>query len=113
MTLSPPFSGSKPQLSRSKPQRGEDRIGGGRLGLPLDPVLDPRKALGGLMDVVAVGDVDKGFEQLFEAFGAAKDRYLVAGSASRRAYHRPHCSVSPHPSAFLRGPARIHRISAA
>jgi hypothetical protein len=92
MTLSLPFSGSKPQ-------RGEDRVGGGRLGLPPDPVLYPRQSLGGLMDVVAVG--------------AAKDQRRTGRSASRRSHHRPHWSVSPHPSAFLRGSARIHCASAA
>jgi hypothetical protein len=106
MTLSLPFSGSKPQ-------RGEDRVGGGRLGLPPDPVLHPREAFGGLMDVVAVGDVDKGLEQLFEAFGAAKDRRRTGRSASRRAHHRPHCSISLHPSAFLRGSGRIRLASVA
>lgn len=106
MTLSLPFSGSKPQ-------RGEDRVGGGRLGLPPDPVLHPRQALRCLMDVIAVGDVDEGFEQLLEAFGAAKDWCRIGRSASRCAHHWPHYSVSPHPNAFLRGPARIHRAPAA
>jgi hypothetical protein len=50
---------------------------------------------------------------LFEAFGAAKDRHRTGCSASRRAHRRPHCSVSPHPSAFLRDSARIRRASAA
>ena len=55
MKLWPPFSGSKPQ-------RGEDGVGGGRLGLPLDPLLDAHEPFGRLMDVVAVGDVGEGFE---------------------------------------------------
>jgi hypothetical protein len=65
------------------------------------------------MDVVAIGDVDKGFEQLFEAFGAAKDRCGTGRSALRRAHHRPHSFVSPHPSAFPCGSARIRLASAA
>ena len=106
MTLSPLFSGSKPQ-------RGEDRVGGGRLGLPSDPVLHSCEPLCGLMDIVAVGDIGEGLEQLFETLGAAKNRRRTDHPASRRAHHRPHCSVSPHPSAFLRGPVRIRHASAA
>ena len=37
---------------------GEDGIGSGRLGLAPDPVLDARQPLGGLVDVVAVCDVE-------------------------------------------------------
>jgi hypothetical protein len=106
MTLWPPFSGSKPQ-------RGEDRVGGGRLGLPRDPLLDPREAFGRLMDVVAVGDIGKGFEQLFEAFGAPEGRRRLGHPASRRAHNRSRASVSSHPSAFPCGSARIHRAFAA
>jgi hypothetical protein len=50
---------------------------------------------------------------LFEAFGAAKDWCRIGRSASRRAHHRPHYSVSSHPSPFLRGPARIRHAPAA
>jgi hypothetical protein len=50
---------------------------------------------------------------LLEAFGAAKDWCRIGRSASRCAHHWPHYSVSPHPNAFLRGPARIHRAPAA
>lgn len=107
MTLSPPFSGSKPQ-------RGEDRIGGGRLGLPPDPVLHPGEAFGGLVDVIAVGDVDEGFEQLLEAFGAAEHwRRHRSARAARRAHDRWHPLVVLHPTAFLRGSARIRHLCAA
>jgi hypothetical protein len=86
-----------------KPQIGEDRIGGGTIGLTLDPLLHPRQAFGGLMDVVAV-DIREGFEQLFKAFGPAKDgRRRFAGTASRRARRWPHSLVLTHPTAFLRG----------
>ena len=103
MTLLRSFSGSKPQ-------RGEDRIGGGPFGLPPDPLLDAGQALGGLMDVVAVGEVGEGFEQLLKAFVAAEDRggCRMAGAASRRAHGRPHFFDLFHPSAFPRGiPAAI------
>ncbi|HWB51604.1 MAG TPA: hypothetical protein VG651_21020 [Stellaceae bacterium] len=111
MTLSPPFSGSKPQ-------RGEDRVGGGRLGLPPDPFLHPGETLGGLVDVVAVGDVDNGFEELLEAFGTAEARRRRFRTASRSAYDRPHPCCVPHPTVFPRGvfpsgSARIHRLSVA
>jgi hypothetical protein len=92
-------------FSGSKPQRGEDRIGGSLLGLPPDPVLDPREALGGLVDVVAVGDVDNGLEQLLEALGATKGRAgrFAARAAARRVYRGPHAIDLSHPSAFSRG----------
>jgi hypothetical protein len=89
-------------FSGSKPQSGEDGIGGGSLGLPPDPLLDLGQPLGGLMDVVAVGDVGEGFEQLLETFVAARsdggcyDRRLLA---SRRAPSARFFDVS-HPSAF-------------
>ena len=81
----------------------------------------PQALPGGIVNIgndqalsgVAVGDVDYGFEQLFEAFGAAKDRRRTGPSASLRAHHRTHCSVSPHPSAFLCGSGRIRLASAA
>ena len=88
---------------RSKPKCVEDRIGGGTIGLTLDPLLHPRQAFGGLMDVVAI-DIREGFEQLFETLGAAENgRRRVAGSASRRARRRPHSLVLTHPTAFPRG----------
>jgi hypothetical protein len=92
--------------SGGKPQSGEDRIGGGMIGLPLDPLLYSRQTLGRLVDVVTVGDVDERREQLLEAFGAAKHRSgrrPVVGAAPRRARPRPHSFVLTHPSAFPRG----------
>jgi len=90
--------------SGSKPQRGEDRIGGGHFRLLPDPFLDPGQAFGGLMDVVAVGDVEKGFEQLFKtlAEGAAGRGCGEGGSASRRAHDRSQFVCLSHPSAFPR-----------
>ena len=96
MTLLRSFSGSKPQ-------GGEDRIVGGPISLTLNPFLYTRQALGGLMDVVAI-DIREGLEQLFKAFGPAKDgRRRVAGTASRRARRRPQSLVLTHPTAFLCG----------
>jgi hypothetical protein len=96
MTLLRSFSGSKPQS-------GEDRIGGGPISLPLDPLLYPRQALGRLMDVVAI-DIGDGFEQLFEAFVATEDRRCrIAAAASRRARRLSHSLEMTHPTAFLRG----------
>jgi len=90
-------------FSGSKPQSGEDRIAGGPICLPLDPLLYSRQALGGLMDVVAI-DIGEGFEQLFEAFVPTEDRRRrIAGAASRRARHRSHSLILTHPTAFLRG----------
>jgi hypothetical protein len=90
--------------SGSKPQRGEDRIGGGQFGLLLDPLLDPGQAFGGLVDVVAIGDVDKGFEQLFKTLvaGAVWRRCSEGGSASRRAHDRPQFFDPSHSPAFPR-----------
>jgi hypothetical protein len=98
MTLLRYFSGGKPQS-------GENRIRGGMIDLTLDPFLDPRQALRGLVDVIAVGDVDKCFEQFFEAFGAAEDRRAgrsPAGAAPGRARRRPQSLVLTHSSAFPR-----------
>jgi hypothetical protein len=97
MTLSRYFSGGKPQS-------GENRIGGGMIGLTPDPLLNSRQALRGLVDIVAVGDVDKGFEQFLEAFGAAEDRGngFFARAALRRSRRRPQSLVLAHPSAFPR-----------
>ena len=101
-------------FSGSKPQRGEDRIGGGPLGLLSDPLLDPGQALGGLMDVVAVGDIGKRFEQLLEAFGTSKGRRRPAGAASQRTHERPRSFALSHSSAFPRGiPAVVQSRSAA
>ena len=100
MTLSRYFSGSKPQS-------GENGIGGGPLGLPFDPVLNSGQSFGGLMDVVPVSDVSEGFEQLLEAFGAVQERcghrIAVAGSASSYAHYRRRFFDVSHPRAFLRG----------
>lgn len=91
-------------FSGGKPQSGEDRIGGGMIGLTPDPLLDARQAFGRLVDVVAIGDVDKGFEEFFETFGASE--YGIGrglgGTASRRARRRLHPLVLPHPSTFPR-----------
>lgn len=89
-----------------KPQSGEDRIGGGATGLRVDPFEHAVKAFGGLVDVVAVGDVGEGFEQLFEAFGPAetcRGRRRMIGPAPWRARLRPYSCVMTHPSAFSRG----------
>ena len=98
MTLSPPFS-------RSKPQRGEDRISGGSLGLTPDPFLHPDEPFGGLMDVVAVGDVGERLKQLFETFAATEERGAsddTLGAAPRRAHDRLHVVDLIHPSVFFR-----------
>lgn len=89
-------------ISRSKPQRGEDRIGGGSLGLTPDPVLHSGEPLGGLMDVIAVGDVGECFEQLFETLRTAECRAAagVAGAAPRCAHDRLHLVDLTHPSVF-------------
>lgn len=110
MTLSRYSSGGKPQSV-------ENRIGGGMVGLTLDPFLDQRQAFGGLVDVVTVGDVDKCFEQFFEAFGAAEDRRRGRSpvrAAARRARRRRQSLVSTHPSAFPRDdPAATQSLSVA
>lgn len=93
-------------FSRSKTQSGEDRVGGGMIGLPPDPLLYSRQTLGGLVDVVAVGDVDERFEQFLEAFGAAEHRggcRFAAGTASRRRRRPLYSFVLTHPTAFPRG----------
>ncbi len=96
MTLLRSFSGGKPQS-------GEDRIGGGPIGLPFDPLLDPRQALGGLMNIIPV-DIGEGLEQLLEAFGATEDcGRRIAGPASRRTRRRSHSLVLTHPTAFRCG----------
>ena len=101
---------------RSKPQSSEYRIGGGPFGLPADPFLDPGQALGSLMNVVALGDVGKGFEQLIETI-AAVDRRCgghPADPASRRPYDRRHSFVLSHSSAFPHGmPSRVRNLFAA
>ena len=90
--------------SGGKPKSVEDRIGGGVIGFPLDPLLHPSQPLGGLVDVVTVGEVGECFEQLFEAFGAAEDsRGRVAGMASWRASCLPHSLILTHSSAFPLG----------
>jgi hypothetical protein len=85
-----------------KPHCGEDRIGGSRSGLAFDPFLNLRQTLRRLMDIVSIGDVGEGFEQLFEAFAAVRrwtgDR--IAGVAARCAHHRQHSSLVSHSRAF-------------
>ena len=70
----------------SKPQRGEDRVGGGRLGLPLDPVLYKGEALGGLMDVVPLGDVGEASSN-WSRHSARPNAGTVAGTVQGR--YRP------------------------
>jgi hypothetical protein len=95
MTLSRSYSGGKPQ-------RGEDRIGGSRRGLPFDPFLNLRQTFRCLMDIVPIGDIGKGLEQLFEACAAIQrwtgDR--MAGAASRCAHHRQHSFLASHSRTF-------------
>jgi len=111
MTLSRVFSGGEPKI-------GEDRIGGGPLSLTPDPILYARQARGGLMDVIAVGDIDKGFKELLETFVVGQDRrgcrIAVAGRASRRAHRRQQFFDRLHPRAFPRGiPALAQSLPAA
>jgi len=90
----------------SKPQRGEDWVGGGLLGLTTDPFLDSGKALGRLVDIVPVGNVGKRFEQLFEAVVAPHRcrRGHMARPTSRRAHRKPpHFFNLSHPNAFPHG----------
>lgn len=90
---------------RGKPQRSEDRIGGGAIGLRVDPFQHSGQTCGRLMDVVAVGDIDEGFEQLLEAFCLTRvsgRRHQIAGTAARCADLR-HSFVLTHPSAFPHG----------
>jgi hypothetical protein len=88
--------------SGGKPQRGEDRIGGSRGGLPLNPLLNLGQTFRRLMDVVAVGDVGKGFEQLFKAFAAIQRRISdrMTGAASWCAHRRQHSFLLSHACAF-------------
>jgi hypothetical protein len=88
---------------RGKPQRGEKRIGGGRLGLPPDPFLNLRQAFRSPMDVVPLGDVGKGLEQLLEAVVAVRRliKGRVAGAASRGVHHRQHSCLASHLHVFL------------
>lgn len=91
--------------SGGKTQSGEDRIGGGAVGLSIDPFEHAFEAQSGLVNVVAVGDVDDGFEQLLQAFSAIRrfrEPRRSAGAATRRAQLRPHSLVLTHPSAFPR-----------
>jgi hypothetical protein len=88
---------------RGKPQRSEERIGGGRLGLPPDPFLNLGQPLRGPMDIVPLGDVGKGLEQLLEAIVAVRRlvKYRVAGAAARRVHHRQHPCLASHLHVFL------------
>ena len=88
--------------SGGKPQRGEERIVGRRGGLPRDPFLNLRQTFRRLMDVIPLGDIGKGFEQLGEAFIAIQwwigDR--VAGAASGCTHHRQYSFPMSHARAF-------------
>jgi hypothetical protein len=90
--------------SGGKPQRGEDRISGSRVGLPLDPLLHDGEALRSLMNVIALGDVDESFEQLFETFFTRAERRgggcFGAASGRPRSYDRSYFLVPSHSSAF-------------
>ena len=88
--------------SRGKPQNVEDRIGGGSLGLPPDPILYPGKPLRSLMDVIAVGDVDDGLNQLLETFVPGRDhrRHWRLMVASRHADFGARVIDLVHPIAF-------------
>ena len=106
MTRSRSFSGGKPK-------RGEDRVVGGRSSLVVDPFLNPREAFGGLMDIVAIGDIGECFQQLFEALGAAESG-RPGGAATRRASGWQHSLVVSHLAAFPHGiPARTRSHFAA
>ncbi len=91
--------------SGGKLQSDEDRVGGGAIGFPPDPLLYSRQTLSGLMNVVAVSEVDKRFEQLLETFGAAEDGSgrRTARTAPRRARRWPHSLVLTHSTAFPQG----------
>jgi len=94
--------------SGSKPQSVEDRIGCGALRLAHDPVLDPSKAFGGLMDIIAV-DVGDGIEQVLDTLVAAAGwrECRRMGTASRHQSDRAHSVVLSHPVAFPRGVAAL------
>jgi hypothetical protein len=89
--------------SRGKPQRGEKRIGGGRLGLPPDPFLNLGQTFRGSMDIIPFGNIGKRFEQLLKAIVAVRRliEYRVAGAASRRVHHRQHPCLASHLHVFL------------
>jgi hypothetical protein len=91
-------------FSRGKPQRGEERIGGGCLGLLPDPLLNLGQAFRGSVDVVPLGDIGKGFEQLLKAVVAVGRliKYRAARAASRRVHHRQHPCLASHLHVFLR-----------
>jgi radical SAM superfamily enzyme YgiQ (UPF0313 family) len=92
--------------SGGETQNGENRIGRGRLRLARDPFLHTGQTLGGLVDVVAIGDVGEGFEQLFEALVAGGNRRVDGhfvnrqGAASRYANQRAPVIDLFHPVAF-------------
>ena len=68
----------------------EDRVFGGGAGLSTNPCLDGIETLGSLMDIVEIGDVMEGAEQLEKTLGAVVDRLErrnVAISAGRVAAH--------------------------
>jgi hypothetical protein len=90
---------------RGKPQSGEDRIGGGAIGLGVDPIQHMAQTCSRLVDVVAVGDIDESFEQLFEAFGPAKvsGRRHWASCPAAWCTDFPHSFALIHPGAFPHG----------
>ena len=100
MTLLRSFSGGEPQTS-------EDRIGAGLLGLPIDPGLHSGEAFGSLMDIIAVGDIGEGLEQLLKAVALAQNRCSGRPFVARRAARRPHGCKNffdvLHPCAFPHG----------
>ena len=109
MKLSRSFSGSKPQC-------GEDWISSSLFGLAPDPILNLRQSLGGLMDIIAFGNVGEGLEKRFEAFATLHRRASrrLADAAARRARHRSSSVDLSHPSAFPRGvpaAAQSHSIA--
>ena len=88
--------------SGGKLQSVEDGIGSGSFRIPADPFLHARQPCGGLMDVVALSDVDNRFEQLFDALFAFAERpaHGHATRAPRRARYWPHFTDPLHPIVF-------------
>jgi hypothetical protein len=58
----------------NKPQIDKDRIGGSLLGLVADPLLNQRQTVGGLMNVVTVGDITECSQDLLQAFQPGAER---------------------------------------
>jgi len=90
--------------SGGKPQNVEDGIVGGSLRLATDPVLYTGQSQGGLVDIVALGDIGDSLKQLPEAFVPVDS----GGFALRHAVATPWdancgtlCSGMFHPTTFL------------